>query len=488
VILRAAFALPMSKKEIAFFKTIAGDRDPPKKRVRELWVVGGRRGGKDSIASLIATFSAVFFHADISVLRPGERALVQCLACDREQAKVVLGFVRAFFDHLPPLAAMVVRETRDGLQLQNDCDITVATNSFRAVRGRSVLVSIFDEVAFWQSEETSKPDVETYRAVLPSLMTLPNSMLVGISTPHKKSGLLWERYRKAFGINDDKTLVIQASSQILNPTLDADEIAAAFEEDAAVAGAEYGAQWRMDVESFVDPEVVAACTMSGVRELPPTRGYNYMGFVDPSGGSSDSMTMAICHREGDRCVVDCVRERRPPFSPDDVVIEFAATFKSYFIGTVHGDRYGGMWPAERFSAHGVRYEPCEQPKSDLYQALLPVLNARRIDLLDIPRLASQLCGLERKTTRVGKDSIDHAPGGKDDVCNAVAGAVSFALGHQGVIVTKELLQRVMAMAPNPHRAAHHWGPMKRMAAMSYAKAMPESKKVFPFQREKEESK
>ena len=36
-------------------------------------------------------------------------------------------------------------------------------------------------------------------AVLPSLMTLPGAMLVGISTPHKKSGLLFERYKKAFG-------------------------------------------------------------------------------------------------------------------------------------------------------------------------------------------------------------------------------------------------------------------------------------------------
>jgi hypothetical protein len=33
----------------------------------------------------------------------------------------------------------------------------------------------------------------------------------------------------------------------------------------------------------------------------------------------------------------------------------------------------------------------------------------------------QLLGLERKTARGGKDSIDHAPGGKDDVANAVAG-------------------------------------------------------------------
>ena len=49
------------------------------------------------------------------------------------------------------------------------------------------------------------------------------------------------------------------------------------------------------------------------------------------------------------------------------------------------DRYGGMWPSERAS-HGVRYEAFEQTKSDLYQALLPVFNAKRIDLLAIPRL------------------------------------------------------------------------------------------------------
>ena len=42
------------------------------------------------------------------------------------------------------------------------------------------------------------------------------------------------------------------------------------------------------------------------------------------------------------------------------------------------------WPSE-WASHGVRYEACEQTKSDLYQALLPVLNAKPIDLLDISR-------------------------------------------------------------------------------------------------------
>jgi hypothetical protein len=53
------------------------------------------------------------------------------------------------------------------------------------------------------------------------------------------------------------------------------------------------------------------------------------------------------------------------------VIEFAARLKSYGVGTVQGDRYGGEWPRERFAAHGIRYEPYEKPKSDV----LPALNA-----------------------------------------------------------------------------------------------------------------
>jgi hypothetical protein len=33
-LLKAAFCLPMARKEVAFFRTIAGDRDPPKKQVK----------------------------------------------------------------------------------------------------------------------------------------------------------------------------------------------------------------------------------------------------------------------------------------------------------------------------------------------------------------------------------------------------------------------------------------------------------------------
>jgi hypothetical protein len=448
-VLKAAFALPMSKGERAFFRTVA-ERDPPRHRVKELWIVAGRRAGKDSIASLIAAYSALLFRVGYDKLRPGEKAVVQCLACDRDQAKIVLNYVRSFFDHIPPLRGMVTRRTATGLELQNDVSIEVATNSFKAVRGRSFLLSILDEVAYYQDETSARPDIETYNAVKPGLATLPGAMLVGISSPYRKAGLLHAKYKRHFGVDDDDVLVVKAPSLVLNPTLDRAIIDKAYEDDPQVARAEWGAEFRDDISGFVDADVVAACVSPGTRELPPMRGVRYFGFVDPSGGSSDSMTLAIAHREGDRVIVDAIRERRPPFSPDDCVIEQAATLRSYGVGTVQGDRYAGEWPRERFAAHGIRYEPCEQPKSALYQALLPALNAKRVELLDIPRLVTQLCSLERRTARGGRDSIDHPPGGHDDLANVIAGAVVAALQPSFFItaeVAADLIARIDAMPP-----------------------------------------
>ena len=60
----------------------------------------------------------------------------------------------------------------------------------------------------------------------------------------------------------------------------------------------------------------------------------------------------------------------------------------------------------------------------LVPMLLPLINSRRIELLDDARLVDQLCALERRTARGGRDSIDHPPGAHDDLVNAVAGAAA----------------------------------------------------------------
>jgi hypothetical protein len=180
--------------------------------------------------------------------------------------------------------------------------------------------------------------------------------------------------------------------------------------------AEFGAQFRSDIADFISRTAVEACTDPGVHERPPARIRRYSAFIDASGGSgSDSMTLAIAHAENTLPTLDAIRERRPPFSPDAVVSEFAALLKSYHVTRAESDRWGGDWVAESFRKAGITVAPSARPKSDLYVEILPMLNATRCALLDHQRLISQLCGLERRTSRGGRDSIDHAPGGHDDV-------------------------------------------------------------------------
>lgn len=72
--------------------------------------------------------------------------------------------------------------------------------------------------------------------------------------------------------------------------------------------------------------------------------------------------------------------------------------------------------------HPIRAE--RTAKKSLYLDLLPKLNSRSIRLLDNARSINQLAALERRTLRGGKDTIDHPPGGHDDVANVIAGVAA----------------------------------------------------------------
>ena len=152
------------------------------------------------------------------------------------------------------------------------------------------------------------------------------------------------------------------------------------------------------------------------------------------------MTLAIAHAEGERAVLDLVRERRPRFNPDDVCTEFANVLRDYGLASVVGDQYAKAWVPERFAAHGVTYTYAGVYKSEIYLNLVPAVNRGVVELLDLPRLRTQLQGLERRVARGGKDSIEHAAGGHDDVANAAAGALVLALQGGGMPMTEEVFE------------------------------------------------
>jgi len=429
--LKALFGLPMSDEEQAIFTEHTGRSEAPTQPAREAWLVVGRRGGKSLIAALVVVYLACLRDYR-SYLAPGEVATIAMIASDRRQARVVHRYIKGFLESVAMLKAMITRQTAESIELSNRVVIEIHSASFRAVRGYSLAATVCDEIAFWRSEESANPDAEIINGLRPGMATIPGALLLCISSPYARRGALWETYHRHFGEVHDPVLVWQAPTQAMNPSVPEHVIAQALEEDEPAARAEWFAEFRKDIEQFVNREVLDAVTVPGRQQLAPMRGVDYYGFCDPSGGSSDSMTMAIAHEaEKGGVVLDVLLERRPPFSPAEVVAEFAAVLSEYRIAYVQGDAYAGIWPREAFGKAGVSYQPSASPKSDLYREFLPKLNAGRVELLDNPRLIRQLLGLERRTARSGKESIDHAPGGHDDLANAAAGAAVAVESQEG---------------------------------------------------------
>jgi len=434
VFLATVFGIPMSGDDpataMAIYAKCTGRQTFPTSPAREVWCIAGRRAGKSRIAALLAVFVAAF-RSYVGVLAPGEKATVAVIAADRQQARVVFRYIVGLLDAVPMLRALVVRQTANAVELRGNVVIEVHTCSYRTTRGYSFAAVIADECAFWRDESSASPDVEVLNALRPGLATIPGSLLVAISSPYSRRGALWTAYKKHFG-KDGPVLVWQADTASMNPTVDPAIIAAAYEADESAASAEYGAQFRRDLEAFVSREVIETATVPGRVGLPRVQGVQHVAFTDPSGGSADAFTLAVAHGE-DRngtsvAVLDYLAERRPPFSPDAVVTEYATTLKSYGITKVQADKYAGAWVVEAFGKCGITCEQSADPKSFIYANVLPPLNSGRVELLDHPRLQTQFLALERRTARGGRDSIDHPPNGHDDLANAVAGALVAAIG------------------------------------------------------------
>jgi hypothetical protein len=377
------------------------------------------------VLALIAVYLACFRNYS-QYLAPGERGTILILAADRKQSRVIFRYISALLKQVPMLARLIENERAESFDLTNRITIEVGTCSYRTVRGYTFVAVLADELAFWRSEDSASPDYEVLNAVRPGMLTIPNAMLLCASSPYARRGALYDAHQKYHGVEDPDVLVWQAPTRTMNPTVPQAYIDKKLEEDHADASAEYLAQFRTDVEAFITLEAIKACIEPGCYERAPESRHAYFAFTDPSGGSADSFTMSIGHSESDRVIIDCVRERRSPLSPEVVVADFAETLKQYRITTVTGDNYAGMWPADAFAKHGISYEKADKTKSQLYLAVLPLINSRKITLLDSDRMVRQFVGLDRRTQWGGKDSIDHSPGGNDDVANAVAGCAALA--------------------------------------------------------------
>lgn len=433
----AALAPGASVEEI--FKGCTGRQTWPEVAAKIVALIVGRRGGKSYITAIIGIFLAC---CRSYRLKLGTKGMVMILARDKEQAGVIRGYVLAFLKAVPFLSDLLVDEpTQKLIELANGITIEIRAVGEAGTRGYTVVAALADEIAFWPTDaESAKQDRKVVRALRPAMFGIKGAMLVMLSSPYARRGELYEAHRKGYGDETQgRYFVWQADTLSMRPTTDPEmlgEIIEEYEDDPENAKAEYGAQFRSDLENIYSRQAIEAVSVPGRFEQGyRDEHYPYRAFVDPSGGSSDSYVLAVAHDEkrttpgGETItipVLDRVKEWQPKFDPEQVSVEAVEILRGFKISKVTGDAYGGEWPRDPLKKRGIEYELSEQTRSELYLSFLPIVNSGRCELLDPiehKRAVNQFSNLERRAGRTGKDSVNHLKGHHDDVANAIAGVM-----------------------------------------------------------------
>ncbi|MHC1769014.1 MAG: hypothetical protein AB9869_32810 [Verrucomicrobiia bacterium] len=442
VALRALYGLPVQSDkshQLAEICTGRSASELPSEGFSTALFLVGRRSGKSKISAVIGAYEALFGGHERR-LSKGESGVIPIISPSRYQSTVVWNYLRALFD-APLLQQEVVGEktgrTSQFLKLRNNLEIRILTGDYRMVRGPAVVCAILDEICFFGYTEESKvkSDTELVRALRPALLTTKGK-LIGISSKYACRGYAYSAWKRYHGANNGdaqfcpvwRTLVWDAPSRTMNPTLSEAEIAREYDEDPAAARSEFGGEWREDVAAFVPRALIEALVVPGRFELLPRTATDYRAGADLSGGRSDAAALVIAHKENGKLVQDCARVWTAPYNPFAVVADMAATLRRFRLSRVVGDAYAGEWPVAAFQQHGVKYRLAERSKNELYAELLPLLCGGRhfIELLDNPLQTNQLASLERRARTGGNDVIDHPRNGHDDVANALAVAADAA--------------------------------------------------------------
>jgi hypothetical protein len=474
--LKVLYGLKPTKSEHDLIKQCTG-RDPgklSKDGYTECLLLCGRRSGKSKTIALVGAYEAVLSGREAK-LSKGEIPMVAILSPTRFQSRIIFTYLKAVFDSSPMLQDEVEEERREGFKLKNGVEIAIVTGNPATCRGFSVIAAIVDEIAmFGLSEESHvRSDTELVRALRPSLGTTGGRLLC-VGTPWAAMGYAYQTWKRSFGNDDCDVLTWNAPSTVMNPTLSPGVVQRAIDEDAVAANVEYCVSpglFREDVEAYISRATVENIVVRGRLELPPRAGLPYCAFADVSGGRHDDAALAIAHKEDRVIVLDCLERFKAPHDPHIVVAEMASVLKRYGCDRAVGDAYAAEWSRTTFAQHGITYNRAStsvwkegaeaktkvaKPKAILYAELLPRLTSAEVELLDNELLITQLSLLQRRTRSGARDSIDHPPGGHDDLANCLAGVADSCMNRRmtaGVIGGGDLYTQYGRRSQSPMERA-----------------------------------
>ncbi len=450
-------------REIALFETCTGRKynRQARRTWRRLFILAGRRAGKDRFESAVGVWRAALCSDWRQHISAGEGAVCILVGADMKQA----GILRRYCEGLlrqPLLAKEVLRQTNEVIEFRNGASLEIIVNDERLVRGRSAIAVLGSESCFWKTDEAAaSSDAEVVSAAESSMAMCPDGGLLMLgSSVYRKRGYMYRQYKKLHG-NDRAadSLCWFAAAQTMNPLLPQRVIDRAIARDSEKARAEFLNIWREDSSDLLPLDIIEGATDWDVTERPPERSVRYIAYADMATGTGrDSAALAIGHVVQDAArsvLVDLVRERKPRFVMADVVAEWAALLRQYGVSEVWSDGYAFGICADEWARNFIRNSKSENSTGENYIKLLPLLTSKRGHLSDDATTRKQLSGLVR-VVRSGHETVEHAStaSAHDDVAAAVAGCLVLAASGPPAIDWQ-------AVAPAAIQAAREYGMMRR---------------------------
>ena len=302
----ALFAEPPDEAGLAVYRERTGRTAWPTEPFTEAAVIVGRRGGKITDPGADCGLSGLLPRL-CAVSGPGEVATIGVLAVDKGQARAIFRFVLGLLKAVPMLEPLIVRRDTETIELSNRVQIEIATaqpslDARLLLCGGPVRRGRFLE----KRRDLAQSRCRDFERVAAGPGDHPR---LGVADRLVALFAAWRALQR----------LPQALRQGRRARPGVESLDAGDEPGHRPADHRRGlrgrsgnrprrnmaAEFSTDLADYVSRETVEAVTMWGRHELPPEPGVTYSAFVDPAGGVSDSMTLAIGHLgRNNACILD----------------------------------------------------------------------------------------------------------------------------------------------------------------------------------------
>lgn len=382
----------------------------------------GRRGGKSTLADVIALYDCIARDHLREHLLPDEPRIAGIVAQNQERARRHITRCRSWIKRNPRLKKMLVKDETDELGFVNGSAIVAFPCSSRALRGDAWSCAVLDELAFFIDATDGPASGERiYESVMPTMAQFAGEgWLVSISTPNWQSGQFWKLCQRGESGRHDDLHYVSKTSVEMNPRLSQKWLEEQQLKDPDLYRREFLAEF-VAAGAFLDSVDVLACKRKGEGVLAPVQTNRYVGATDPA-FAADNFSLGIAHVEGEMVVVDAVWVwHRSGFERTlDELVEVA---KRYRIDTLRTDQFSSQAILEGLGRRGLGCYVRPWDNANKWQAfsrLKAALATRQVELPDDDALIQELLTLEARPTRSGQTFIGASGGAKDDRATVVA--------------------------------------------------------------------